>query len=490
MEWGTDVFPAVKPAAKSARRPDDGSHGATVYREPGLRFMINRLSRPSAGDAEVPGATTGPLGLLPEFRGDPLGLLRRVAAIGDVVLLPMGSPQFFVRTYMVSSPRGVEQVLATKGKVYRKSFTNLPARSIFGLGLLTSDGRSWVEQRRILRPVFQRDRIDRLASAVTKTCDELIDRWRAAARAQKVVDLGAEMASLSLQILLRSTFGRELSIAVMNEIAAVFPVLSQQSWRRTVSLSWWCFPRLASGIPTPSNVGFRRAQRRLDTIVRDLSAANSPGDDGSLLSVLKASENNGRPLSDELIRDEIVTFLIAGHETTASSLTWALYLLARNPEVWDRLHAEVSAIGSESRLARAVVMESLRMYPPAWSIVRDAAQDDDIDGVRIPAGSVIITSPYATQRDPRFWERPDEFCPERFEQGPGKTAWDPRVYFPFGAGMRHCVGEHMAMRQAVDVVARIAGSFRPVLCDEAPVDPVPAVTLRQSRKVLAWLREV
>jgi cytochrome P450 len=298
------------------------------------------------------------------------------------------------------------------------------------------------------------------------------------------------MASLSLQILLRSTFGHELSIAAMNEIAAVFPVLSQQSWRRTISLSWWCFPRLASGIPTPSNVAFQRARRRLDAIVRDLSAASSSGDDASLLSILKAAKNNDRPLSDELIRDEIVTFLIAGHETTASSLTWALYLLARNPDVWDRLHAEASATGSGSCLARAVVMESLRMYPPAWSIVRDAAQDDDIAGVHIPAGSVIITSPYATHRDPRFWERPDEFHPERFEQGPGKTEWDPRAYFPFGAGMRHCVGEHMAMRQAVDVIARIAGTFRPVLCDEAPVHPVPAVTLRQSRKVLARLREV
>ena len=459
--------------------------------EPGLRFMISRLSRaPSSGDAEVPVAGGGPLGVLPEFRRNPLALLRRAAGIGDVVLLPMGSPRFFIRAYMVASPRGIEQVLATKGRVYRKSFTNLPARSIFGLGLLTSDGPSWVEQRRILRPVFQRDRVDRLDSAVTTTCDELVNRWRAAARAEKVVDLGAEMASLSLQILLRSTFGHDLSIAAMNEIAAVFPVLSQQSWRRTISLSWWCFPRLAAGMPTPSNVGFQRARRRLDAIVRDLSAASSPGDDASLLSILKAAKNNDRPLSDELIRDEIVTFLIAGHETTASSLTWALYLLARNPEVWDRLHAEASATGRGSGLARAVVMESLRMYPPAWSIVRDAAQDDNIDGVHIPAGSVIITSPYATQRDPRFWERPDEFHPERFEQGPGKAEWDPRAYFPFGAGMRHCVGEHMAMRQAVDVIARIAGTFRPVLCDEAPVHPVPAVTLRQSRTVLARLREV
>jgi cytochrome P450 len=197
--------------------------------------VINRLSRaPSNGDAEVPSAGGGPLGVLPEFRSDPLALLRRAVGIGDIVLLPMGSPRFFIRTYMVSSPRGIEHVLA-KGRVYRKSFTNLPARSIFGLGLLTSDGPSWVEQRRILRPVFQRDRIDRLDSAVTTTCDELINRWRAAARAEKVVDLGAEMASLSLQILLRSTFGHELSIAAMNEIAAVFRA-SHQGYRPLLTL--------------------------------------------------------------------------------------------------------------------------------------------------------------------------------------------------------------------------------------------------------------
>jgi cytochrome P450 len=434
----------------------------------------------------------GLLGVLGAFRSDPLSTLRAASKLGDVVRLAMGHPRLSVPTYLVVHPDGVRHVLVSNAANYRKSFTSLPARSIFGLGLLTSDGPSWVEQRRIVRPVFRPDRLDALRPAVARTCDELLERWQASARRGDLVDLGPEMARTSLEILLRSTFGVELAPDGMRAVARAFPALSQHSWRRAVSPLWWFFPRFAESVPTIRNREFHRAQARLDRVVREL-AARPGGDQASLLSVLRGPDENGRPLPRELIRDEIVTFLIAGHETTATSLAWVLYLLARSDAAWERLRQEVSLTGHRpgaGDFTRAVVTESLRLYPPAWSIVRDTAEDDEVDGTRLPAGSVVITSPFVTQRDPRFWERPDEFVPQRFEARPIDGQRPQLAYFPFGAGMRHCVGEHLAMQQMLEVVARIARRFRPVLLEGAPVLPKAAVTLRPSRPIMARLEPV
>ena len=450
-----------------------------MQREPGLRFAIRHLS--SSAPADCPTPSSGALGVLPAFRADPLRALQDAARHGDVVRLPMGHPRLSVPTYFLAHPDGVQHVLVGGARNYRKSFTNLPARSIFGLGLLTSDGPSWVEQRRILRPVFHKDRVDALQPAVDRTCEELSDRWRRAAASGDVVDVSAEMARTSLEILLRSTFGMELGADGMRAVARAFPVLSEQSWRRTVSPLWWFFPRAAEHLPTPSNRAFHRAQALLDGVVGELISAPRNEDDASLLSVLQAAREDGRPLPAGLIRDEIVTFLIAGHETTATSLAWAFYLLARHEEAWERLRA------GGGPFARAVVGEALRLYPPAWSIVRDSVEEDEIGGYRLPARSVVITSPFVTQRDPRFWDRPQEFQPERFLT---RDAGRPQfAYFPFGGGMRHCIGEPLALRQAVEVVSRLASSFRPVLADLEPVLPTPAVTLRPSRPIRVRLVE-
>jgi cytochrome P450 len=339
-----------------------------------------------------------------------------------------------------------------------------------------------VEQRKIVRPLFRPDRVEALAEITVQTCDELSERWAALARTDAVLDVSAEMARTSLTILLRSIFGLRLAERDVATVGRAFEVLSLESWRRTASLPWWLFPRLAGALPPARGRRFRAAVASLDQVVDTLVGAGAPDENSLLARLLDSRDGAGRPLSRQLVRDEIATFLIAGHETTAASLTWAWHLLATNPGPASRLAATGGAGGP--RYATAVVQEALRLYPPAWSIVRDSVAEDEVGGYRIPPGSVVVTCPYVTHRDPVLWPDPDAFVPERFlDEDPGRH---PYAYFPFGAGKRHCVGDRMAMRQSSTLVAALAGRFRLTPLDgpgqPAPV-AVPAVTLRPDRPI-------
>jgi cytochrome P450 len=456
-------------------------------RSVGARFVLSRLvPRPPVPLPPSP-PERSPLGSLPGFSRDPLGTLSEARrTCGDVAYLHMGNPRRHVPTYLVSHPAGIEQVLATHQQRYAKSFTALPARSIFGNGLLTSDGPSWVEQRRIVRPLFRPERVEALGEITVQTCDELSERWAALAGTATVVDVSAEMARVSLTILLRSIFGLRLAEEDVATVGRAFEVLSLESWRRTASLPWWLFPRLAGALPPARGRRFRAAVASLDHVVDTLVAAGAPDERSLLARLLDSRDAAGRPLSRQLIRDEIATFLIAGHETTAASLTWAWHLLATNPEPAERLLAATGGADPAPglRYATAVVQEALRLYPPAWSIVRDSVAEDEVGGFRIPPGSVVVTCPYVTHRDPVLWADPDAFVPERFlDDG---QARHPYAYFPFGAGKRHCVGDRMAMRQSSTLVATLAGRFRLTAVDgaaEPPPVPVPAVTLRPDRPI-------
>lgn len=458
-------------------------------RPTGVRLMASRTVSIRTRSGSLPSLDGHSfLGALPSFARDPLGTLARAGRQGDVVYLQMGPSRCHVPAYLVGHPDGVRRVLATGQQVYRKSFTSLPARSIFGLGLLTSDGPAWVAQRRLVRPLFHPDRMAPVAEVTAQASAALARRWRGYARSGEVIDVTAEMARVSLEVLLRSIFGVPLEERDADDISSAFAVLSQESWRRTASLAWWLFPRSIGTLPPARARRFRAATATLDRVVRRLAAAHDtdgpagrPGDAGagSLLSLLlEARDDDGRPLPWSLVRDEIATFLVAGHETTAVSMAWAWYLLTRDPQR-HRLLAEAAG-EPQQEYARAVMQESLRLYPPAWSIVRDAVADDEIGGCPIRAGSVVITAPYVTQRDPRFFEAPEEFRPERFLAGEPV----PFTYFPFGGGGRRCVGERLALAQATAIVSALATGFRLRLTDPAPVPAQPAVTLRPGRPIL------
>lgn len=465
----------------------------------GPRVLASRIGRMPTGRRLPPEPpNSGKLGTLMPFRGDPLGTLRASAdACGDVVSLRLGPPRACLHAVLVRDPSSVAHVLRVHQRRYAKSFTNLPARAIFGRGLLTDDGPSWEFQHRLVRPIFHRQRLEPLVEATNRSCDRLIERLRDRAETREPIDVLAEMAHASLEVLSRSVFGTDFEQEDVEAIWRAFPVVSRGAWRRTVSLSAWMLPGVARGVPTPDNTEFNRNLQSIEGIVDKLLARRREGDaegDDLLALLLAARDDEGRQLDRRLIRDELMTFLVAGHETTASALAWALYELARHPDARAAVEAEADAIGvadgvglaqvGELARARASLEEALRLYPPAWSIVRDAVVDDTINGYDIPAGTVLITCPFVTQRDPAYWESPDEYRPERFlsEDAAQRPAF---AYFPFGGGSRRCIGERFALTQATMMVSRVSEAVRLALEDPTPIAPLPAVTLRPARPILA-----
>jgi len=482
----------------------DINAGAQTTDHATFRMMKHLRIRGRLGSDLPPGPKSASLiGILPELGRDTLGVLKRTAdEYGDVVRLPIGIGPVVLPMVLVRHPDHIDQVLSSANRNFQKSFTSLPARSIFGNGLLTSDGPAWVSQRQALRSLFSSARFEYVVNSTVEAISKEVSRLRALRESGGgEIDITAEMARTSLDILFRSIFGTILSESDAALVGDAFPIVSHEVWQRTVNLLWWMHPSLYSAIPTTSNRNFRNALAALDDLAMRLleSRRKNPADGPEdLLTILLAStEKQSGTFTSRLLRDEIVTFLIAGHETTAMSIAWACYQLSENPRCQQRLSQEANeelsghtpTLERVGRLAysRAVVQESLRLYPPAWSIVRDAVADDKLGPYRIPAGTVVITCPYITQRDKRFWPDPDKFIPERFL---GDAPRLDSSYFPFGAGMRRCVGERFAMIQAPLMLSLLMQHYSLTPGKSKNIQPYPAVTLRSAQPIHLRLQPV
>ncbi|HEX2660137.1 MAG TPA: cytochrome P450 [Polyangia bacterium] len=422
-----------------------------------------------------------PLGTLPEFRRDPLAFMVGAArTYGGVVHLGLRR-----RVFLVSDPAGVKHVLQDNADNYGRNTRSVRAlRETLGSGLLTITGPAWWRNRRLTQPAFHKQRLAGFASTMAAGGAELVARLR---RAEAPADLVPEMSRAALQILGRCLFERDLADEA-DVVGRALNVVLHQTIDRLSRL--FALPRW---VPTPENLRFRAARRALDSVVLSLIAERrrAGSDRGDLLSMLLAArdEDSGEGLSDQQIRDEMMTLLLAGHETTALSLSWTVHLLARHPDVRDALEAEVDAVLGD-RLAtvddlgrltytRAVLEESMRLYPPAWIITRSAEGDDQIGGYDIPAGSIVVVSPYVTHHDPTLWPDPETFDPRRFL--PGSTTRDrlPRyAYFPFGGGPHLCIGAGFAMMEATILIAAIVQSLRVESAPGHSVSPEALVTLR------------
>jgi cytochrome P450 len=413
-------------------------------------------------------------GHLPDFRNDRLNFFTRCARDwGDFVLLRFGSR----RIYLVSDPHAIEEVLVTHSRDYSKHFALRLNPSVLGNGLLTSEGDFWLRQRRLIQPAFQRARLNAYAADMLAAADRVLGSWSAG----ETRDVLSEMSRLALMIAGKTLFGAEVE-GDARDVGQALEVLLERFRARFASVIW-----LPRWVPTPGKVRFDRAVRRLDEIIyRFIRERRESGD---LLSILLQArdEDDGSRMTDRQVRDEAMTLFLAGHETTALTLSWTWYLLAQNPDVAERLAAEVDDVlagrppGADDlprlRYAEQVVQEAMRILPPIYTIGREALREGSIGGYCVPKGTTILMSQWVVHRDARWFERPLDFRPERWSDDRVKQL--PRfAYFPFGGGPRMCIGNTFAMIEAVLVLARIAQRFRFTIVPDHPVEPWPTFTLR------------
>ena len=427
------------------------------------------------------------VGNLPEFGRDILGYLTGCArTYGDVVSLRLGAWP----TLLVSRADLIEEVLAVRYASFRKhSFFFRHVTAIFGNGLLTSEGDFWLRQRRLAAPAFHRERVAAYGEVMVALTGRHLEGWTDGERR----DVHREMMALTVQIAARTLFGAEVPQDVVGEVGRAFDVVVEEiaaRFRRPF--------RIPDAVPTPGNLRYTRNVRRLDRLVYAMIAERrrTGADHGDLLSMLlRVQDDDGTTMTPEQLRDEVITLFLAGHETTALTLSWTFYLLSRHPDACAALEAEADAVlaGRSPGAAdlfrlpftEAVVSEALRLYPPAYVLGREAAEDTEIGGFPAPRGTTVFMSPWVVHRDPRYFEDPEAFRPQRWLDGLAKRL--PRcAYLPFGGGPRLCIGQSFAMMEAVLLLATVCQRFRLTLEPDQPITPFASITLRPEGGV--WMR--
>lgn len=434
----------------------------------------------------------GILGHLSEMRADPLSLLLRArATCGDVARLRFAHQPVFV----LSHPDHVRRVLVTEAARYAKRTRGYRVlRLVIGDGLVNSEGELWRRQRRIAQPAFHRQRIAGFADCMGRAALDSAERWRADASAGRSIDVADELNRLTLRVAGETLLGLDVSGESDIVGAALTTVLERFRALLTAPYPW------PERLPTPANLRFWRARRTLYRVVDDIVAARRrAGDEGAdLLGMFMAArdEDTGEGMSDRQLRDEVLTMLLAGHETTANALSWTLHLLSRHPDVARRLEAEIDArLGDRLptpedvrglTYTRQVLQESMRLYPPVWALARLAVEDDVIDGHPIPKGAFIFVSQWVVHRHPDLWENPEGFDPDRF--APDREPPSRFAYFPFSRGQRQCIGDRFAEMEAAIVLAVLVRRYRFALVPGHPVVPEPSVTLRPRHGLRMTLR--
>jgi len=410
---------------------------------------------------------------------------------GDVAYFAAGS----LPVYITSHPDGIKHVLLDQSRHYTKDTIQYNAlATITGRGLLTSDGNFWLRQRRLIQPAFARPRLMALDHIVVPATQAMLKRWQ---EQETVVDADREMMRLTLEVVGKALFSIDLSREAGRLTGAVLTALDHIIYRaRNIIVP-------PDFVPTPRNLRFKRALSTLDekvyALISERRKAGQPGEDLLGMLLQARDEETGQPMNEQQVRDEVLTMLIAGHETVASALTWTWYLLSKHPAVWERLRSEVRRVLGNRLPCSAdlpaleytaqIFSEALRLYPPAWVITRRAADEDDLLGYHIPAGALIILSPYVVHRRADFWEDPLAFQPERF--APGQTGKHHRfAYIPFGGGPRLCIGSHFAAVEAQLIVAMISQQFRLELVPSVRVEVDALVTLRPRNGMPMQLKAV
>ncbi len=419
------------------------------------------------------------LGSLVEIARDWLGFYKRCAEeYGDVVCVHLAH----VPVYLIVHPRDIETVLITNATNFTKSADYRALARVLGRGLLTSEGEFWQRQRSLIQPAFHRQNILSYATVMTGATGRMLDSWKE----QEERNLHEDMMRVTLEIVAQCLYGAEVLGAAERVDKAMEVVMERFVTNASQALLF------RFDIP----VFFARRERRainelndiIGRIIRERRTSGQPRED-LLDMLLRARDADGRPMSDTQLRDEVMTLFLAGHETTALALSWACYLIAKNPHVERKLAEELRTELGERvptpddlprlRYTEMVLKEVMRLYPAVWGIGRRAVTECELGGYRIPAGSNIFILQWRTQRDPRFFPDPERFDPERWREDPVRSGKIPRfAYFPFGGGPRVCVGASFAMMEATLLLAMIQQKFHLELVPDHPIKIFATVTLR------------
>ena len=438
---------------------------------------VNMPSNPAPGPKGVPF-----LGSLPDAWQDVLGTL--TAAFrdhGEVARLRFGPYDY----YLVNDPEIVKHVLVDNAKNYQKSKSYEGLRLVLGNGLVTSEGDFWRRQRKLAQPAFHKEKLQAFATTMVDSTAAMLDRWEG--DAALTVDVHAEMMRLTLSIVGRTLFGKDLGADSGDaaEIGDAIRVALRHANDYAEALI-----KVPPWLPTPGNLRFSRAIKRLDAMVFALIEARraSGRDEQDLLSMLMSARDDAdRGMTDRQLRDEVMTLVLAGHETTAVALGWTFYLLSRHPDVERRMLAEITEVLGDRlptfddlpRLTYTaqVLSESMRLYPPVWIFERRALAADRLGDYPIEAGATVAISPYTLHRNARFFPNPEGFDPERF--GKEASAARPRTaYMPFAMGPRQCIGDAFAKMEAVLIVAAVLPKYRLSLLPGFRAEAEAKVTLR------------
>lgn len=432
------------------------------------------------------------VGHLPAIRRDPLGFFARVAAeCGAVAPIRMG-PQTVL---MLNEPALVKQVLQDKFDNYRRSRFYDVIRPILGEGIFLSEGERWLRQRRLLQPPFHGRELLDMTGRIAGAVSDMLERWRGPALRGEPVDIAQEMMRLTLDVVFRTLLTVRLP-NVSDTVYEALKIVLHEAEQRV-----WSLLPFRDKLPTPSNRAFRQALAELDDVVRRViedRRADREAPRDLLAILLEAFPDAERdPAQAKELRDHVISIIIAGHETAANVLIWMWTLLSRNPAAERRMRAEIAAvldgrtpsIDDVRKLTYTanVFAEAARLYPPVWTFSRQAVEDDWLGDAPVKKGDTVMVCAYAMHRNPRHWENPEGFDPDRFEPARSEGR-HPFAYFPFSAGPRTCLGKRFGLIEGAIVAAMVAQRYRLELVPGHEIAPAPMITLRPKGPVPMWVR--
>jgi cytochrome P450 len=412
------------------------------------------------------------------FRRNPTGFLQALAALGDVTAFRMGK----IPAFLINHPDLIRDLLVTNHTKFMKGRALQRAKGLLGEGLLTNEGASHLRQRRMIQPAFHRAKINEYAEIMIASGEKMSGEWRDG----DVRDIDREMMRLTLWIVGRTLFSANVEDDANEVGAAMTTIVSMFNFLLLP------FSEILEKLPLPHSNKFRNAKKTLDDVIyKIINERRASGEDkGDLLSMLLQAqdEETGGFMSDLQIRDEALTLFLAGHETTANALTWTFYLLSQNPEKEAKFHRELDEVLGDKTLApedyphlkytERVLAESMRLFPPAWTLGRLAIEEHEFGGYKIPKKALVLASQFVMHRDGRFWENPENFEPERWERLSVKEAGNKFIYFPFSKGVRSCIGEGFAWTEGVLLLALLGRKWRLRLAPEQKIALQPMITLR------------